>query len=341
MEPVELSPKPRSTSQSDPIATSQSPAAKVESQSGQPPQDEDGFIDVQHADVDMQDNDPDGPKPSTHPLELHRFGHSLGEVDEAVDDEDDSDDDRNLMTNHPLLSMLTGRLGARRRGSMHEWDRLHPENQALSVSNVDQCSSLENEAFPPEERASREKFQYRLTRCPELSLGLFTQPTRAEAEKLPTPPQRRLIAHIVSTRSPSPSVTEASMGVPSNWRTRRSSLPSDNDKEPLGHQDMGGTICLHSLAVIPEFQKMGLGSILMKSYIQRIKDSKCADRIALLTHDHLVPFYTGLGFQNMGPSAVTSCGGNWNNMVSHTHEHIEHSTGDLLMGTDTRVHSRG
>lgn len=78
---------------------------------------------------------------------------------------------------------------------------------------------------------------------------------------------------------------------------------------------MGGTICIHSLAVAPEFQKMGLGSVLMKSYIARMKDSKIADRLALLAHDHLVPFYTSLGFENMGPSVVTSHGGNWNNMV--------------------------
>jgi GNAT superfamily N-acetyltransferase len=79
---------------------------------------------------------------------------------------------------------------------------------------------------------------------------------------------------------------------------------------------MGGTICLHSLAVAPEFQKLGLGTILLKSYIQRMKDARCAERIALLAHDHLVPFYTSLGFENMGASSVTSCGSGWKNMVS-------------------------
>lgn len=147
-------------------------------------------------------------------------------------------------------------------------------------------------------------------------MGLFTQPTKAEAEELSTPPQRRLIGHVVSTRTPAPSVTEASMGIPSNWKTRRSSLPSaDDTEEPVGHQDQGGTICIHSVAIAPEFQKMGLGSILMKSYIARIKDSKSANQLALIAHDHLVPFYKGLGFENLGPSAITSHGGNWNNMV--------------------------
>jgi GNAT superfamily N-acetyltransferase len=63
------------------------------------------------------------------------------------------------------------------------------------------------------------------------------------------------------------------MGIPSNWKQRRSSLPTNDDsEEPLGHQDLGDTICIHSLAVTPEYQKMGLGSVLMKSYIARIKD---------------------------------------------------------------------
>ena len=305
--------------------------AKAKSRISQDAEDSDEFIDIHHEDVAMQDSDLDAaappPKSSVDSLDLHRISHS----DQAEED-DESEDDHDLMANNPLLSMLTGRLGQRRRGSAHTWDNLHPENQTLSVLDTDQCSSLENEAFPVDERASREKvsqprrctsnanktphqFQYRLTRCPELSLGLFTQPTKAEAKNLSTPARRRLIAHVVSTRSPAPSVTEASMGIPTNWKTRRSSLPSNDDKETLGHQDRGATICVHSVAVDPEFQKMGLGSVLMKSYIQRMKDAKIADRIALLAHDHLVPFYAGLGFENMGPSAVTSYGGNWNNMV--------------------------
>jgi len=79
-------------------------------------------------------------------------------VNDVADGEDDSDeDDYDPMANHSLLNMLTGRLGGRRRGSTHKWDYLHPENQALSVFDVDQCAKLEEDAFPPEERASREK----------------------------------------------------------------------------------------------------------------------------------------------------------------------------------------
>lgn len=151
-------------SQSEATGNSHGPA-KVDSQSGRPPQEEDGFIDIQDADVDMQDSESDDAQHSSgRPLELHRYGNNLEDVDDVVDDEDESDDDHNPMASHPLLSMLTGRLGPRRRGSTHKWDRLHPENQTLSVANADECSALEDQAFPPEERATREKVRLLLPR---------------------------------------------------------------------------------------------------------------------------------------------------------------------------------
>lgn len=119
---------------------------------------EEDFIDINHTDIDMPDHEKDDEQVHSSPLDLHRYGNNIRDVDEIGDGEDDSDDDdHDPMANHSLLNMLTGRLGGRRRGSTHKWDRLHPENQALSVFDVDQCATLEEEAFPPEERASREK----------------------------------------------------------------------------------------------------------------------------------------------------------------------------------------
>jgi hypothetical protein len=39
----------------------------------------------------------------------------------------------------------------------NERDELHPFSQILSISNVDNCVKLEDGAFPPHERCSREK----------------------------------------------------------------------------------------------------------------------------------------------------------------------------------------
>lgn len=128
-------------------------------------------------------------------------------------------------------------------------------------------------------------------------------------------PRATLVAHILATRTPSEKITDATMGIPPDWRNK-GTIPNGTETEPLGHQDQGGTIAVHSLAVLNEHQGKGLGTTLMKAYIQRIKDAEIADRIALLSHDHLVPFYQGLGFVNLGESDCKFGGGGWYDMVS-------------------------
>ena len=113
--------------------------------------DDDEFVDIDHEDVEMQDSET--AKESNDDLDLHTFGTNVRDID----DEDDSEDDHDQMASHPLLSMLTGRLGQRRRGSTHKWDSLHPVTQVLSVANVGDCTTLEDSAFPENERCSREK----------------------------------------------------------------------------------------------------------------------------------------------------------------------------------------
>ncbi|EEH18172.2 hypothetical protein PABG_00735 [Paracoccidioides brasiliensis Pb03] len=193
-------------------------------------------------------------------------------------------------------------------------DQLHPFVQLLSLSNVNDCLAVEA-AFPEHQRCTEEKILYRLTKCPELSLGIFSLPPREPGQPKPQP---TLVAHILATRTPALCVTDASIGIPPNWQdktTSTSTLEADNGSEPLGHQEQGSTIAVHSLAVLPEHQGKRLGSTLMKSYIQRIKDAAIANRIALLAHDHLIPFYTSLGFENRGLSDCTFGGGGWYSMV--------------------------
>lgn len=107
------------------------------------------------------------------------------------------------------------------------------------------------------------------------------------------------------------------MDFPKDWKTNKSSIAKPGEKEPLGHQEVGGTICIHSLAVLPAYQHMGIGSVLLRSYIQRIKDAKIADRLALLAHEDMKKFYARFGFDDMGPSQASFGGGGWNNMVSN------------------------
>lgn len=159
--------------------------------------------------------------------------------------------------------------------------------------------------------SNRLQIVYRLTKCPELSLGIFSlPPTVANQPK----PHATLVAHILATRTPSPQVTDATMGIPQNWR-QKGTIPNGTDTEPVGHQDQGSTIAVHSLAVLNEHQGKGLGTTLMKAYVQRIKDAEIAEKIALLAHDNLLPFYTGLGFTNLGASDCKFASGDWYSMV--------------------------
>ena len=88
-----------------------------------------------------------------------------------------------------------------------------------------------------------------------------------------------LIGHVISAKTTSPLVTDEAMGYPSDWESP-TSAPS-----PLGHQERGRTIALHSVAILPEFQGRGLGRVLMLSYMQHMNGAGISDRLALIAHD--------------------------------------------------------
>lgn len=118
-----------------------------------------------------------------------------------------------------------------------------------------------------------------------------------------------MLGHIISTKSASKLVTDDSMDYPKDFRTNYQLTPS------IGHNEDGDTICLHSLCVHPDFASQGLGQILLRSYVQRIKDSGVAKRIALLCRERLIGFYQKAGFKKVGPSKCQYGGGNWFDMV--------------------------
>ncbi|KAK3074251.1 hypothetical protein LTR53_003474 [Teratosphaeriaceae sp. CCFEE 6253] len=212
--------------------------------------------------------------------------------------------------------------------SVSQRDALHPYTQTLSPSDIESCLRVEEEAFPPNERCTREKFQYRLRHCGELSLGIFTSLTDSSTATAATSapvysgaPKRKsvLLGHVIATKTTTPTVTDAAMAIP----PPSSPSASASDKEAAGHQEAGRTICIHSLAVLPEYQGRGLGRTLMRAYLQRIGSHGVADRAALIAHEGLVGYYEGLGFTNEGKSAVEFAGGGWVDMVKILEEEGE------------------
>jgi hypothetical protein len=69
----------------------------------------------------------------------------------------EDDEEENSFYRPGLAGLLGGRMMQRSQHTAGKFDHLHPFTQLLSVSNVDDCVSLENEVFPESERCSREK----------------------------------------------------------------------------------------------------------------------------------------------------------------------------------------
>jgi hypothetical protein len=53
----------------------------------------------------------------------------------------------------------------------------------------------------------------------------------------------------------------------------------------------------------------------MKAYLHRLETHDVADRVALISHEPLIPYYEALGFVNQGPSRAQFGGGGWYDMV--------------------------
>jgi ribosomal protein S18 acetylase RimI-like enzyme len=143
--------------------------------------------------------------------------------------------------------------------------------------------------FPP---LTLGQVQYRLTKCGELCLGIFStivpgsgiQVETAETAR-PVETSRRngalnvLLGHVLATKTNTPLATDASMDYPRDWDSEH---PSSSD---LGHQEAGRTIVLHSVAVAPGVQGRGIGRVLLLSYMQHMNGAGIADRLVLIAHD--------------------------------------------------------
>ncbi|PNS16331.1 Histone acetyltransferase Tip60 [Sphaceloma murrayae] len=147
-------------------------------------------------------------------------------------------------------------------------------------------------------------------------------------------PERKsiLLGHVIATKTTNPVVHDEDMELPPKWRQDHQRgidspstvtpagtprLGAEGSEQPAtpGHKEHGRTICIHSLAVLPDFQGRGLGRLLLRSYIQRMESSGVADRIAIIAHKELVGFYEGMGFESRGQSKVTFGNGNWVDLV--------------------------
>lgn len=197
----------------------------------------------------------------------------------------------------------------------------HTVIRPLGIKDLEAFLEVEELGFPPEERCSEEKARYRLTVCPELTAGVFIREFKpveddaSDSEGLPPGTsclvREKLIGHVLATKMESDFVEDVSMELPELDEYYRAKDPND----PRGHKEAGRTIGIHSVVVHPSYQGRSIATLMLRDYIQRLTTQHTADRIALLAHDRLVPFYARLGFIDDGPAKnVTFGGGGWRNL---------------------------
>lgn len=111
-------------------------------------------------------------------------------------------------------------------------------------------------------------------------LGIETLPSARPVETdRPDGAVSVLLAHVVGTRCRGDLVADADMDYPRDWRTRGGRTAD------VGHQEGGRTIGVHSLAVLPRLQRCGIGQMIMKAYLDQMKNSGLVDRVALICQE--------------------------------------------------------
>ncbi|POS86922.1 hypothetical protein EPUL_001424, partial [Erysiphe pulchra] len=217
---------------------------------------------------------------------------------------------------------------------------LHPYIRLLTPSDLDSCEVLERLAYDDSRNcASREKLEYRLSKCGELCQGLFctvVPGSEFQAETLatsnPVETGRQngalsvLLGYIIATKTNDPIASLDSMGFPDDWRSQNPVLTN------VGHQENGRNVVIHSVAVLPGFRSRGIGKILVKSFMQQVIGAEISDRITIIAHQEKVAWYEKMDFKNLGLSGVEFGSGGWYDMVHEIAQAKSNSGGNFSIG---------
>lgn len=195
----------------------------------------------------------------------------------------------------------------------------------LTIDDIEQVEALEKQCFSEEERASLEKIKYRLTVCPELCCGLFVRDyeyrynsinlpevadelekehkeSTEESDDLPSKSsvtKETLVGHIIATKTFNARITNECMDLPSK------------DSPSSGHIEGSRFIGIHSLAVDAKWRGKKLATLLLHDYIQRLSNQDLGDKIVIIAHEELIPFYENIGFKSTGKSKCNFGGVTW------------------------------
>ncbi len=91
-------------------------------------------------------------------------------------------------------------------------------------------------------------------------------------------------------------------------------LSDEAFKELIGHDDAGENMVIMSVVVHPNFQGKGYATLLMKEFINRMKQLN-KKSIHLICQTHLIDMYASHGFAYIGKSDSDHGGMAWHEMI--------------------------
>lgn len=141
----------------------------------------------------------------------------------------------------------------------------HPE-----PADLERIAALEARAYPADEAASPEKLAYRIA-------------TAADCFLLAEDEGGGLLGFVCGTRAPGEGLTHGSMS---------------------SHVAAGENLCIHSVVVDPDRRRAGVGTDLVRAYLERTAELPGVQRALLICKEHLKGFYAANGFDLVGPSEV-------------------------------------
>lgn len=80
------------------------------------------------------------------------------------------------------------------------------------------------------------------------------------------------------------------------------------------HDEKGSWQMIFSVCVDPEYRKRGLGHILLKEFIRRVRTQTQRKGLVLTCHEHLVHWYAACGFKDEGICSSEHGGSVWHQM---------------------------
>ncbi|MDY3115684.1 MAG: GNAT family N-acetyltransferase [Sutterella sp.] len=151
-----------------------------------------------------------------------------------------------------------------------------------TLADLDALTEIEEKSFPPEEKASRERFKERLASFGDCFLIL-------EDDGKP-------------------------VGLIDGMVTNSEVIEDPMFENATLHNPQGVIQSVFGLCVLPEYRRRGGAAMLMEAFIEKAK-REGRKAVILTCKERLIPYYSKFGFENKGVSGSVHGGAQWYDMI--------------------------